>query len=87
MKTALAAISLVVLSACGATSVPMGGEGKYFVSCDEPGQRLEDCFIEANRICPAGYDVLDRSDKGSDLNQVSRNVSGEKSLNISVQCK
>jgi len=46
---------------CSVTAVPIhGSDGKpyIYVDCSSTFQSLEDCYAEANRVCPGGYRLV-----------------------------
>jgi subtilase family serine protease len=46
---------------CSVTAVPIhGSDGKpyTYVDCSSMFQSLDDCYQEANRVCPSGYRIV-----------------------------
>ncbi|MBM4244949.1 MAG: hypothetical protein FJ148_14230 [Deltaproteobacteria bacterium] len=58
----VAALPLAVAAAgCSVTAVPIHGtDGKpyVYVDCSSVFRSLEDCYAEANRVCPGGYRLV-----------------------------
>lgn len=54
-------LGAAVAAGCSATSVPIhGSDGKPYVYVDCSGMfsSLDDCYRVANRVCPAGYRIV-----------------------------
>lgn len=50
----------VAAAGCSVTAIPIhGSDGRpyVYVDCDAPFQSLDDCYAEANRVCPGGYRI------------------------------
>ena len=46
---------------CSVTAVPIhGSDGKpyTYIDCSSMFQSLDDCYQEANRVCPGGYRIV-----------------------------
>lgn len=55
-------LPIVLLMGCAsvepvAVTGPSGGTA-YSMSCAGGGLSMEDCFVKASEMCPAGYDVV-----------------------------
>lgn len=61
MKTLKVIILSVVLSGCATTSEKMvlpSGEQGFAVRCEE---FLKGCYQEAGKVCPAGYEIREKT--------------------------
>lgn len=52
----LATASLAGCASAQTASLPGGGQG-FMVSCSGIQHTLADCYAEAAKVCPAGYEV------------------------------
>lgn len=61
MKTfALTLVIAAALAGCASSSQVMGPSGKVNHSIRCGAQLIDSCYEEAARVCPNGYDVVDR---------------------------
>jgi hypothetical protein len=69
----LAAASLAGCASAQRAPLPGGGQG-YMVSCSGIQHTLADCYAEAAKVCPAGYDVATKDLTSTVLNPFQRSM-------------
>lgn len=76
MKSLILLSALMLVAACNTTSArefkAPDGRTAYLVQCDTVALSMADCYAEATRICPAGYELLNRTEVAGD--RVIRNI-------------
>lgn len=80
----------VMLLGC-ARATQMGKPGQYLVECDGSAVPLSKCYAKAAKVCPRGYEVLDKErangpTTGGYAGGVAT-IGAVEHKNITVQCK
>lgn len=80
----------LLLTGCGLAAQPtatrVANSNEYYIACDRGVLRMEDCIAKANAVCPKGYNVVHRSDRGSELAGAAQNITGTSPQNLTVVC-
>lgn len=79
----LIGLGMTLLTGCAAvvTAEPFkapDGRAAYLIDCNDNIHSMAQCYDEANRVCPAGYDLLSRNEVGEGPRRVR---------NIEIACK
>jgi hypothetical protein len=69
----LATVALTGCASAQRASLPGGGQG-FMVSCSGIQHTLADCYAEAAKVCPAGYDVATKDLTSTVLNPFQRSM-------------
>ncbi len=82
LKILLTMFGIIHITGC-TTSTPIRtstGEIQYYIDCEYDG--MSKCYEEANKVCPAGYDVVEAVDRF-----IPGVFSNDRATNITIQCK
>src|SRR4051812_28106820 len=86
VRSGLATTAVVLAMSSCATSTPiMGPNGAqhFNVSCP---RTIENCYEEAARVCPNGYQVVDKNDN-STLVPVNGSVVAARKFSMLIECR
>jgi len=76
---------LLVLGGCVSPQELKGPNGRtaYSMSC---GSQLDACYHKAKKVCPNGYDILDRA-SGTVAAPYGGAMGATQQYNLSIECK
>lgn len=90
MRLVFLAPVCISISACAPVDPQLttgpSGNTAYTMKCSGMGRTLEDCFVEAGKLCPAGYDVVNQS-TGTRMVPINGALYASRDDSLTIECK
>lgn len=90
MRIVLATSAFLLASCASIDPVPFNGPNgrqAYSMKCSGMGRTLDACYVKAGELCPAGYNIVDRTTGTVAVPTMNGGFMAAPQHSLAVECK